>query len=85
MDDRQTLEECVRQCVREELRRSSSAQGQQSSLIQRTRQLISTSATALSRDLVGRAPSNSSPRSESDLVRPIATATSNKFNSLVVH
>ena len=42
------LVDCVRQCVREELSRRSS--GQQS-LIQRTRQLISSSVSSVSRDL----------------------------------
>ena len=42
------LVDCVRQCVREELSRRSS--GQQS-LIQRTRQLISSSVSSISRDL----------------------------------
>eukprot|EP00794_Sanderia_malayensis_P008367 gene8367-9265_t len=51
MADQRSLEECLRQCVREELRRSSLAQGQQSNLIQRTRQLIASSATAVSRNL----------------------------------
>ena len=42
------LVDCVRQCVREKLSRRSS--GQQS-LIQRTRQLISSSVSSVSRDL----------------------------------
>eukprot|EP00112_Aurelia_sp_Birch-Aquarium-sp1_P011557 Seg2427.10 transcript_id=Seg2427.10/GoldUCD/mRNA.D3Y31 product="hypothetical protein" protein_id=Seg2427.10/GoldUCD/D3Y31 len=86
MTDERSLEECVRQCVREELRRSSSAQGQQSDLIQRTRQLIASSATAVSRDLVGRhstGPSTSRPTSSSSgvNVRPITTATSSNLQT----
>ena len=77
-----TLEQCVRQCVREELRRLSSAHGQQGSLIQRTRQLIATSVTVLSRGLVGRSPLTlTSPRSASVPVEPIATATSNNLQA----
>ena len=81
MAEERSLEECVRQCVREELRRSSSAQGHQSDLVQRTRQLISSSATALSRDLGRQTSSLSSrPNSGSNIQQTMSTPGSKRTN-----
>eukprot|EP00794_Sanderia_malayensis_P005868 gene5868-6561_t len=80
MADRRSLEECVRQCVREELRRSSSAQGQQSNLIQRTRQLIASSATAVSRNLAEQHSTNP-PRPSSSVGLNVMPITSSNLQT----
>ena len=81
MAEERSLEECVRQCIREELRRSSLPQGHQSDLVQRTRQLISSSATALSRDLGRHTSSLSSrPNSGSNIQQTMSTPGSKRTN-----
>ena len=81
MSHGRSLKKPVRQCVREELRRTSSVQGQQGELIQRTMQLIASSAIAVSRDLVERHSSIVSRPSSVVNVKPIATAISSDLQS----